>query len=43
MIVAYFSEEFDSETRIARNSKTGENYEIPNMSYENLRLICMDY
>lgn len=31
---AYFGEEFDPETRIARNPKTGENYETPNMSYE---------
>ena len=31
---AYFGEEFEPETRIARNPKTGENYETPNMSYE---------
>ena len=31
---AYFGEEFESETRIARDSKTGKSYEIPNMSYE---------
>ena len=31
---AYFGEEFEPETRIARDSKTGKSYEIPNMSYE---------
>ena len=31
---AYFGEEFEPETRIARNSKTGKSYEIPNISYE---------
>ena len=31
---AYFGEGFDPETRIARDPKTGENYETPNMSYE---------
>lgn len=30
----YFGEEFEPETRIARDSKTGKSYEIPNMSYE---------
>ncbi len=30
----YFGEEFDPETRIARDPKTGKSYEIPNMSYE---------
>lgn len=31
---AYFGEEFEPETRIARDPKTGKSYEIPNMSYE---------
>lgn len=31
---AYFSEEFEPETRIARDPKTGKSYEISNMSYE---------
>lgn len=31
---AYFGEEFKPETRIARDSKTGKSYEIPNMNYE---------
>ena len=31
---AYFGEEFEPETRIARDPRTGKSYEIPNMSYE---------
>ena len=31
---AYFGEEFKPETRIARDSKTGKSYEIPNINYE---------
>lgn len=31
---AYFGEEFEPETRIARDPKTGKSYEISNMSYE---------